>query len=136
MGRIEDRIKELTTRLSHWLNTDKKTARQQRSERMAKLRGEATARAHQAADRVQDFRESERGQRAASKLNDLRSSDTAKRAEAALRDLRTSETGQKAEQALSDLRQREPVKKAEESARKVLHDLFSGGSGSEDHPAE
>src|SRR5258708_6900830 len=30
----------------------------------------------------------------------------------------------------SDLRQREPVKKAEEGARKVMHDLFSGGSGS------
>ena len=31
---------------------------------------------------------------------------------------------------LADLRQREPVKKAEESARKVMHDLFAGGSGS------
>jgi hypothetical protein len=35
MGRIEDRIKELATRLSQWLNTDKKTARQQRTERVA-----------------------------------------------------------------------------------------------------
>jgi hypothetical protein len=140
MGRIEDRIKEFTTRLSNWLNTDKKTVRQQRSERVAKLRSEASARAQQAANRVQDFRDSERGQRAASKLNDLRSSDTAKRAEAAFHDLRTSETGQKAEQALSDLRQREPVKKAEESARKVLHDLFTGGPGDSastgDKPAE
>jgi hypothetical protein len=130
MGRIEDRIKEFTTRLSQWLNTDKKTAREQRTERMAKLRSEASVRAQQAADRVQDFRESERGQRAASKLNDLRSSDTAKRAEAAFNDLRASDAGQKAEHALSDLRQRESVKKAEEGARKVLHDLFSGGSGS------
>jgi hypothetical protein len=140
MGRIEDRIKEFTTRFSQWLNTDKKTARQQRAERVAKLREGASARAHQAADRVQDFRASERGQRAASKLNDLRSSDTAKRAEAAIHDLRASDAGQKAEHALADLRQREPVKKAEESARKVFHDLFSGGPGStsttEDHPAE
>lgn len=131
MSRIEDRIKELATRLSHWLNTDKKTAREQRAERMARLRTEASARAQQAVTRVQDFRESERGQRAASKLNDLRASDAARRAEAALHDLRASEAGQKAEHALSDLRQRESVKKAEESARKALHDLFSGGpSGS------
>lgn len=140
MGRIEDRIKEFTTRLSHWLNTDKKTAREQRAERMAKLRTEASARAHRAADRVQDFRESERGQRAAEKLNDIRTSDTAKRAEAAFHDLRASDAGQKAEHALADLRQREPVKKAEESARKVLHDLFSGGPGSSsttgEHSAE
>jgi hypothetical protein len=140
MGRIEDRIKEFTTRLSHWLNTDKKTAKEQRADRVAKLRSEAAARAHQAADRVQDFRESERGQRAAEKLHDLRASDAAKRAEAAIHDLRASETAQKAEHALSDLRQRDSVKKAEEGARKVLHDLFSGGPDSAsavgDHPAE
>ena len=129
MSQIESRIKEWATRLSQWLNTDKKTAREQRSERVAKLRSEASARAQRAATRVQDFRESERGQRAASKLSDLRSSDTAKRAEAALHDLRTSDAGQKAEHALTDLRQRESVKKAEESARKVMHDLFSGGPG-------
>jgi hypothetical protein len=127
MGRMEDRIREFTTRFSQWLNTDKKTARQQRAERVTKLREGASARAQRAAERVQDFRASERGQRAAGKLNDLRSSDTAKRAEAALHDLRASDAGQKAEHALTDLRQREPVKKAEESARKVLHDLFSGG---------
>src|SRR5579862_522477 len=45
MSRIEDRIKELATRFSQWLNTDKKTAKQQRSERVARLRGEATERA-------------------------------------------------------------------------------------------
>jgi hypothetical protein len=129
MSTIDSRIKEWAARLSHWLNTDKKTARDQRAERVAKLRGEATVRAQRAASRVQDFRESERGQRAAGKLSDLRSSDTAKRAEAALHDLRASDTGQKAEHALSDLRQRESVKKAEEGARKVMHDLFSGGPG-------
>lgn len=133
MSRIEERIKEFTERVSHWLNTDKKTARQQRSERVAKLRTEASARAQRAATRVQDFRDSERGQRAATKLNDLRASDTAKRAEAAFHDLRESGAGKKAEHALTDLRQREPVKKAEEGARKVLHDLFSGGpDGSSD----
>ena len=111
MSRIESRIKDLTARLSQWWGSAGK------------------ARAQRAASRVQDFRESERGQRAAGKLNDLRSSDTAKRAEAALHDLRASDTGQKAEHALSDLRQRESVKKAEEGARKVMHDLFSGGPG-------
>ena len=128
MSTIESRIKEWAARVSQWLNTDKKTAREQRAERVAKLRSEASARAQRAASRVQDFRASDRGQRAAGKLNDLRSSDTAKRAEAALHDLRASDAGQKAEHALADLRQRESVKKAEESARKVMHDLFSGGS--------
>lgn len=131
MSRMEDRIKEFATRFTQWLNTDKKTARQQRSERVARLRGEAAERAHRAANRVQEFRESERGQRAAGKLSDLRTSDAAKKAEAALHDLRTSDAGKKAESALSDLRQREPVKKAEEGARKVLHDLFSGPGGTD-----
>ena len=129
MSRIEDRIKEFATRFSHWLNTDKKTARQHRAERVTRLRGEASVRAQRAASRVQEFRDSERGQRAAGKLNDLRASDAAKRAEAALHDLRASDAGQKAEHALTDLRKRESVKKAEENARKVLHDLFSGGPG-------
>ena len=40
-----------------------------------------------------------------------------------------TDAAKKAESALADLRQREPVKKAEESARKVMHDLFSNGSG-------
>ena len=132
MGRIEDRIREFTTRLSEWWSSGTRTARQRRAERTADLRREAAARAQQAASKVQDFRDSERGQRAASKLNDLRTSETAKRAEAAFNDLRASDTGKKAESALADLRQREPVKKAEESARKALHDLLSGGSGSQD----
>ncbi len=132
MSRIEDRIKELATRFSQWLNTDKKTARQQRSERVTRLRGEAAERAHRAATRVQEFRESERGQRAAGKLSDLRGSDAAKKAEAAFNDLRASDAGKRAESALSDLRHREPVKKAEEGARKVFHDLFSGGPGGAD----
>jgi hypothetical protein len=126
MSRIDSRIKELTARLTQWWGS----SRQQRADRTATLRREAAARAQKAASRVQDFRESERGQRAAGKLNDLRTSDTAKKAEAAFNDLRTSETAKKAESALSDLRQREPVKKSEESARKVMHDLFSGGPGS------
>lgn len=121
------RIKELTARLSQWWSANAKAARQQRA---ADLRREATARAQRAAERVQDFRASERGQRAASKLSDLRSSEPAKRAEAAFHDLRASDAGKKAESALTDLRQREPVKKAEESARKVMHDLFSGHNGS------
>jgi hypothetical protein len=119
MSRIESRIKELTARLSEWWNS-----------RAGGLRRGATAGAQRAATRVQDFRDSERGQRAASKLSDLRDSDTAKKAEAAFNDLRASDAAKKAESALADLRQREAVKKAEEGARKVMHDLFSGGSGS------
>ncbi|HEX7162437.1 MAG TPA: hypothetical protein VF223_14525 [Trebonia sp.] len=115
------RIKELAARLSQWWNSSAKSGN---------LRREATARAQKAASRVQDFRESERGQRAASKLSDLRSSEPAKRAGAAFNDLRTSDTGKKAESALTDLRQRDSVKKAEENARKVMHDIFSGGPGS------
>jgi hypothetical protein len=117
------RRKGLFARLAQWWNSSARTARTE------DLRREATARAQQAASRARDFRDSERGQRAASKLSDLRSSETAKKAEAAINDLRASEAAKKAESALADLRQREPVKKAEESARKVMQDLFSGGSG-------
>jgi hypothetical protein len=124
------RIKDLAARLSQWWSSSAKTAREQRAERTAGLRREATARAQRAAGRARDFRESERGQRAADKVKDLRASEPAKRAEAALHDLRASDAGKKAENALTDLRQREPVKKAEEGARKVMHDLFSGGPGS------
>jgi hypothetical protein len=122
-------FKDLTARLSQWWNSTAKTAREQGAGHADDLRRGAAARAQRAATRVQDFRDSERGQRAASKLSDLRSSETAKKAEAAFNDLRASEAAKKAESALSDLRQREPVKKAEESARKVMHDLFSAGSG-------
>ena len=122
------RIKELIAQLSQWWNSTAKTARQQGADTTARMRREAAARAQQAASRARDFRDSDRGQRAASKLNDLRASDAAKRAEAAFNDLRASDAGKKAEGALTDLRQRESVKKAEESARKVMHDLFSGGS--------
>ncbi len=121
-------FKELAARLSQWWNSTAKTAKEQGAGRAEDLRRGATAGAQRAASRVQDFRDSERGQRAASKLSDLRSSDTAKKAEAAFNDLRASDAAKKAESALTDLRQREPVKKAEESARKVMHDLFSGGS--------
>jgi thioredoxin-like negative regulator of GroEL len=110
MSRIESRIKEMIERLTQWWNSN----------------------SSRAASRARDFRESERGQRAASKLNDLRTSDTAKRAEAAFNDLRASDAAKKAESALADLRQREPVKKAEEGARKVMHDIFSGGPGKSD----
>jgi hypothetical protein len=115
MNEIERRLRKLADRLSAWWNSNATTAKQ-----------ETTARAQQAASRAKDFRASDRGQRAASKLSDLRDSETAKRAEAAFNDLRTSDAAKKAETALTDLRQREPVKKAEESARKVMHDLFSG----------
>jgi hypothetical protein len=120
------RMKDLAARLSQWWNSSK----QQRTDRTAGLRREATARAQRAAGKVQDFRDSDRGQRAASKLSDLRTSEPAKRAEAVFNDLRTSDTGKKAESALADLRQREPLKKAEEGARKVMHDLFSGNGNS------
>ena len=118
MSRIESRIKQFTARLSQWWNS-----------RSGGLRQSATDGAQRAASRARDFRESERGQRAATKLSDLRASEPAKKAESAFNDLRTTDAAKKAENALADLRQREPVKKAEESARKVMHDLFSSGSG-------
>jgi hypothetical protein len=102
MNEIERRLRELASRLSEWFSSNSQTARQRGADGV-----------QQAATRAKDFRASERGQRAASKVNDLRSTETAKKAEA----------------ALADLRQREPVKKAEESARKVVHDLFSGTAG-------
>ena len=114
--------------LSAWLAEWWNSTRKQRSDGTAQLRREAKVRARRAAARMQDFKDSERGQRAASKVSDLRSSQPAKRAEAAFQDLRASNAGKKAESALADLRQREPLKKAEESARKAMHDLFSGGS--------
>ncbi len=129
MSEIERRVRELANRLTAWWQSSSKTAKQRGAGGSEQLRREAKARAQQAASRAQAFRESERGQRAAGKISDLRDSGTAKRAEAALNDLRTSEAGQKAQATLSDLRQREPVKKAEENARKVLHDLFTGGPG-------
>jgi hypothetical protein len=125
MSQAGGRVRGLTARLAEWWNS----TRRQRSDGTAHLRREARVRARQASARVQDFRESDRGQRAASKLNDLRTSQPAQRAEAAFQEMRASDVGKKAENALSDLRQREPVKKAEESARKVMQDLFSGGSG-------
>ena len=130
MSDIERRLREFAARLSEWWNSSAKAARQRRADGTAGMRRGAAEHVHRAASRVQDFRESDRGQRAASKLSDLRASEAAKKAESALHDLRASEAAKKAETALSDLRQREPVKKAEESARKVMHDLFTGNSGS------
>ena len=131
MNEIERRLRELASRLTSWWGSSAKNTRERGTEGTAGLRREASARAQQAASAARDFRDSERGQRAASKLNDLRASETGKKAEAALNDLRNGEAAKKAESALSDLRQRESVKKAEDSARKVVHDLFSGtGSGS------
>jgi hypothetical protein len=133
MSDIESRLKEFAARLSGWWKSSAKSARR-RADGTAGMRRGAAEHVHRAASRVQDFRQSERGQRAAGKLSDLRTSDTAKKAEAKLHDLRASDAGKKAESALADLRQREPVKKAEEGARKVMHDLFSGGSGSSGTP--
>jgi hypothetical protein len=118
MSRIDSRIKQFTARLTQWWNS-----------RSGGLRQSATDGAQRAANRARDFRDSERGQRAATKISDLRGSETAKKAEAKISDLRATDAAKKAESALSDLRQREPVKKAEESARKVMHDLFSSDSG-------
>jgi hypothetical protein len=86
-----------------------------------------------AAAKARDLRETDTAKKAAAKISDLRDTDTAKKAEAKISDLRETDTAKKAEAKLADLRQREPVKKAEESARKALHDLFSGsksGTGS------
>lgn len=126
------RIRQLMNRLTQWWSDSAGAARRRRIEGSAKLRQEATARAHRAAAKARDLRETDAAKKAAAKLSDLRESETAKKAEAKLSDLRGTETAKKAENAIADLRQREAVKKAEEGARKVLNDLFSGGK-SADH---
>jgi hypothetical protein len=131
MSDIERRFRDFAARLTGWWNSSAKSARRGAGGTAGARRG-AAEHVHRAASRMQDFRQSERGQRAAGKLSDLRASEAAKKAEAALHDLRASDAGKKAESALTDLRQREPVKKAEESARKAMHDLFTGNSGSSD----
>src|ERR1700722_20231857 len=114
MSEFERRIRDLWTRITAGLSGSAKTAGRKRSESAAQLRKEAAARAQQAA----------------AKVSDLREGDAAKKAEAAINDLRASDAGKKAESAIADLRQRDSVKKAEDSARKVMHDLFSGGDKS------
>jgi phage I-like protein len=117
MSEFESKFRQFVDRLTHWWSNSGKT--------------KATARAQQAAAKARDLRDTDAAKKAAAKISDLRDSETAKKAEAKLSDLRDSETGKKAEAKINDLRQREPVKKAEESARKALHDLFSGrGSNS------
>ena len=132
MSEFERRIKELWSRITGGLSSSAKTAGRKRDESSANLRREAAARAQQAAAKARDLRDSETAKKAASALHDLREGEAGKKAEAAINDLRSSDTAKKAEAAIADLRQRESVKKAEEGARKVLHDLFSGGSDSTD----
>jgi hypothetical protein len=136
MTEFERWIKELWARITAGLSSSAKSAGRKGDESTANLRREATARAQQATAKARDLRDSETAKKATSALHDLREGEAAKKAEAAINDLRGTEAGKKAESAIADLRQREPVKKAEESARKVLHDLFSGGSDSTDHSAE
>ena len=130
MSEFERRIKDLWTRITAGLSGSAKNAGRKRSESTAQLRKEAAARAQQAAAKARDLRDTDTAKKAASALHDLRDGEAAKKAEAAINDLRASDTGKKAEAAIADLRQRESVKKAEEGARKVLHDLFSGGGSS------
>ena len=130
MSEFERRIKDLWTRITAGLSGSAKNAGRKRSESTAQLRKEAAARAQQAAAKARDLRDTDAAKKAASALHDLRDGEAAKKAEAAINDLRASDTGKKAEAAIADLRQRESVKKAEEGARKVLNDLFSGGSSS------
>ena len=132
MSEFERRIKDLWTRITAGLSGSAKNAGRKRSESTAQFRKEAAARAQQAAAKVGDLRDTDTAKKAASALHDLREGEAAKKAEAAINDLRASDAGKKAESAIADLRQRDSVKKAEEGARKVMHDLFSGGSGSGD----
>jgi hypothetical protein len=132
MSEFERRVRDFWTRITAGLSGSVKNAGRKRSESTAQLRKEAAARAQQAAAKVSDLRDTDAAKKAASALHDLREGEAAKKAGAAINDLRASDAGKKAESAIADLRQRESVKKAEESARKVMHDLFSGGSGSGD----
>jgi hypothetical protein len=134
MNEFEQKIRQLIstfrTRLSQtWSNSAKATG-QKRSESAAAFRREAAVRAQQAAAKARDLRDTDTAKKAAAKISDLRETDAAKKAEAKISDLRETDTAKKAEAKLADLRQREPVKKAEESARKALHDLFSGSKSS------
>jgi membrane protein involved in colicin uptake len=128
MSEFERRIKELWARITAGFSGSARTAGRTRGDSTANIRRGATARAQQAAAKARDLRDSETAKKAASALHDLREGEAAKKAEAAFNDLRASDAGKKAESAIADLRQRDSVKKAEESARKVLNDLFSGGS--------
>lgn len=132
MNEFERRVRELlnplSSRFTHWWSNSKmRSAWQQRGTGKTNLRNEASAAFHAAESRVHDLRESDAGKKAASALHDLRESEAAKRAATALHDLRETPAGKRAGSALSDLRQSEPVRKAEEGARKVMHDLRSGG---------
>jgi|SRR5450756_183179 hypothetical protein len=135
MNEIERKIRQLlsplSTRLSQWWGNSAKATGRKRIEGATALRHEAAVRAQQAAAKARDLRGTETAKKAASALHDLREHEATKKAEAKLNDLRGTETAKKAESAIADLRQREPVKKAEEGARKVLHDLFAGGRGSD-----
>jgi hypothetical protein len=128
MNELERRIRQLLNRLStgfsNWWSSS--------AARRSQLRHEATERASTA---LNDLRDSGAGKRAASTLHDLRDTDAAKRAATALHDLRDSEAGKRAASTLTDLRQRESVRKAEESAKRALHDLRSGGHGSDSNAA-
>jgi hypothetical protein len=80
---------------------------------------------------VHDLRDSGASKRAATALHDLRDSDAGKRAATALHDLRESDAGKRAANALNELLQSEPVRKAETTAKRAMHDLRSGGGGSD-----
>jgi hypothetical protein len=84
-----------------------------------------------AASAVQDLKESDASKRAASALHDLKESDASKRAASALHDLKESDAGKRAASAFQDLRKNEAVRKAEETAKRAMHDLRGGGSGSD-----
>jgi hypothetical protein len=124
MNEFEQRIRRLfstfSTRFAEWWSHSKTRVRQFPESDAGK----------RAAAAMHDLKESEASKRAAAAVHDLRESEAGKRAASAVHDLRESDVGKRAEQALTDLRQSEPVKKAEESARRVLHDLRTGGNGS------
>jgi hypothetical protein len=128
MNELERRIRQLLNRLSSGFSNWWSSSAARRSQ----LRHQATERATTA---LNDLRDTDAGKRAASTLHDLRDTDAAKRAATALHDLRDSEAGKRAASTLTDLRQRESVRKAEESAKRALHDLRSGGHGSDGNAA-
>ncbi len=115
--RIRQRLNPLSTAFTGWwCHSRIRQAWLRRSESKDAVHREATTLSKQARSALHDLRDSEAGKRAATTLNDLRDSDAGKRAVG----------------AWNDLRQRESVRKAEAGARRALHDLRSGGSGSAD----
>jgi len=85
MSDTQSGLRGLFARLTAWWNSSAKTARQRGTDGADGFKREATARAQQAADKLQGFRASDAGQKATSALSDLRQREPVKKAEESAR---------------------------------------------------